>query len=29
MEGCCPEEWKTSTIIPIPKKEKAKKASEV
>jgi len=27
-EGCCPEGWKTSTIIPIPKIEKAKKASE-
>lgn len=27
-EGCCPESWKTSTIIPIPKIEKAKKASE-
>jgi len=27
-EGCCPESWKTSTTIPIPKIEKAKKASE-
>lgn len=27
-EGCCPEDWKTLTIIPIPKIDKAKKASE-
>lgn len=27
-EGCFLEEWKTSTIIPIPKVEKPKKASE-
>ncbi|XP_011693473.1 PREDICTED: uncharacterized protein LOC105453329 [Wasmannia auropunctata] len=27
-EGCCPEVWKTSTIIPIPKIENAKKTSE-
>lgn len=27
-DGCCPEGWKTSTIIPIPKIEKARKASE-
>ena len=27
-DGCCPEDWKTSTIIPIPKVDKAKKASE-
>ena len=27
-EGHCPEGWKTSTIIPIPKIDKAKKASE-
>ncbi|XP_011636472.1 uncharacterized protein LOC105426752, partial [Pogonomyrmex barbatus] len=27
-DGCCPESWKTSTIIPIPKVDKAKKASE-
>ena len=27
-EGFCPESWKTSTIIPIPKIEKPKKASE-
>lgn len=27
-EGCCPQNWKTSTIIPIPKVEKARKASE-
>lgn len=27
-EGCCPQNWKTSTIIPIPKIEKARKASE-
>lgn len=27
-EGICPEEWKISTIIPIPKIEKLKKASE-
>lgn len=27
-EGCCPKGWKTSTIIPIPKVEKARKASE-
>lgn len=27
-EGCFPESWKTSTIIPIPKIDKAKKASE-
>jgi hypothetical protein len=27
-EGCCPSEWKTSTIIPVPKVEKTKKASE-
>src|SRR5436190_4025821 len=27
-EGLCPESWKTSTIIPIPKIEKPKKASE-
>jgi len=27
-EGRCPEGWKTSTIIPIPKIDKAKKASE-
>ncbi|XP_070165611.1 uncharacterized protein [Polyergus mexicanus] len=25
-EGCCPKSWKTSTIIPIPKIEKARKA---
>jgi len=25
-EGYCPESWKTSTIIPIPKIDKAKKA---
>ncbi|XP_011632002.1 uncharacterized protein LOC105423786 [Pogonomyrmex barbatus] len=27
-DGCCPESWKTSTIISIPKVDKAKKASE-
>lgn len=27
-EGCCPENWKMSTIIPIPKKTKAVLASE-
>ncbi|XP_039311711.1 uncharacterized protein LOC120359162 [Solenopsis invicta] len=27
-EGHCPEGWKTSTIVPIPKIDKAKKASE-
>jgi len=27
-ESRCPEDWKTSTIIPIPKIDKAKKASE-
>lgn len=27
-EGCCPEGWKTSTVIPIPKVGKPKKASE-
>lgn len=27
-EGCCPDSWKTSTIIPIPKVEKARKASD-
>lgn len=27
-EGICPESWKTSMIIPIPKIDKAKKASE-
>jgi len=27
-EDCCPEGWKTFTIIPIPKIEKTKKASE-
>ncbi|XP_020298103.1 uncharacterized protein LOC109862454 [Pseudomyrmex gracilis] len=26
--GCCPEGWKTSMIVPIPKIHKAKKASE-
>lgn len=26
--GCCPETWKTSSIIPIPKIDKPKKASE-
>jgi hypothetical protein len=28
IKGTCPERWKTSTIIPIPKIEKPKKASE-
>lgn len=28
IKGTCPEGWKTSTIIPIPKIEKPKKASE-
>lgn len=27
-EGCCPKGWKTSTIVPIPKVAKTKKASE-
>lgn len=27
-EGCCPNSWKTSTIIPIPKINKATKASQ-
>ena len=27
-EGCCPNSWKKSTIIPIPKIDKAKKASQ-
>lgn len=27
-EGCCPNNWKTSTIIPIPKIEKAKNAKD-
>lgn len=27
-EGCCLKEWKTSTIIPIPKVEKPKRASD-
>lgn len=27
-EDCCPQNWKTLTIIPIPKAEKARKASE-
>jgi len=27
-KGTCPEGWRTSTIIPIPKIEKSKKASE-
>lgn len=27
-KGCCPDSWKTSTIIPIPKIRKPKKAGE-